>query len=511
MRHTLTISLLLVSLASLLVAATPPPASQTPQKPNLLFIIADDLGRTLGCYGDKTARTPHMDRLAAEGVRFDNGYVTMSSCSPSRGSMFTGLYPHQHGMVGLSHFGTEQLRDDVPRLPNELKKAGYTTALIGKSHFVPFEPFQFDFYNEDLDHVNQDRDVLWQNRKMEEFLGGLDGQRPFFLVMSYIDPHRGQSDDGNTYGPGKNLKFPRVKLGLPPDPTPPEKVQPMPFLGLDSPEIRGEQADYYGAVDRLDLGIGDLRARLEAKGLWAHTLVVLIGDNGPDVSRGKIAVYEPATRIPFLVSGPGAARGLVREEFVSTIDLFPTFLTAAGVPSPTVDPRQTGRALQPLLQPGAAPWRQQMFTEFITHVPWDFYPRYTVREGNLKLIHNLYGGERENPLNPNNYCFAWFESRKPQYEGTPIRAVYDRMENPPRVELYDLSKDPFEMNNLAENPEYRETAARLMGDIESWRQQTGDPFLDAAAREAQEKKGLDYKAKVQSKPKGKGKPKAKAH
>lgn len=460
--------------------------------PNLLLVIADDLGTQLGCYGDATARTPHIDQLAAEGVRFDNGYVTAASCSPSRGSIFTGLFPHQHGMMGLSHFGTERMHDDVPKLPNELKKLGYATALIGKSHFKPFQPFAFDFYDENLSIIANDRDVMYMNRKAVEFLDGV-GNQPFFLVMSYVDPHRGDADGKATYGAGKNLKFPRVKLGLPESPTPPEKVTPMPFLGLDSGDIRMEQADYYGAVDRLDIGIGDLRSRLEAMELWKDTLVVFIGDHGPDVTRGKMAVYESATRIPFLVRGPGATPGLVRKEFVSTIDLFPTFLKAAGSPQPVVDPRQYGQPLQPLLQPGNAPWRKQIFTEYITHVPWHFFPRYTIREDNWKLIHNLYGGKRENPLTPANYCFAWWESQKPEYDNTPIQSVYHRVEFPPEYELYNLSTDPYEMENLAANPQNAKTLEHLANSILSWRKESNDPFLNPLNLAAQQEKGEKYR------------------
>lgn len=461
-------------------------------KPNILLVIADDLGPQLGCYGDATARTPHIDRLAAEGVRFDNAYVTAASCSPSRGSIFTGLYPHQHGMMGLSHFGTERMHDDVPKLPNELRRRGYATALVGKTHFEPLKLFEFDFYNEDLGKAANDRDVLWMNRKAMEFLDGLDGKHPFFLVMSYIDPHRGHSDAGPTYRTG-NLKFPRVKLGLPPDPTPPGAVEPMPFLGLDSADIREEQADYYGAVDRLDIGVGDLRAKLEERGLWQNTLVLFVGDHGPDVTRGKMGVYESATRVPYLVAGPGAQPGLVREEFVSTIDIFPTLLSAAGAEMPVVDVRQAGRPLQPLLKPGTGAWRTQIFIEYITHIPWYFYPRYAVREGNHKLVFNLFGGERPNPLDPDKYCFAMGESRQPQYRERPIRRVYDRVANPPAVELYDLANDPFEFTNLADEPELRGVRERLLQAVAGWRAQTGDPLLDPGAVQRQERKGLDYK------------------
>lgn len=454
-------------------------------RPNIILIIADDLGPQLGAYGDANAQTPNIDQLASEGTRFNAGYVTAASCSPSRGSILTGLYPHQHGMMGLSHFGTQRLHDDVPKLPNELKKLGYRTAIIGKRHYEPMEQFDWDLEEEDARTVMFDRDVLGMNKRAMEFVD--DGSDPFFLVMSYVDPHRGDSDDGSRYGPGRNIKFPRTKLGLPASPTPPSAITPFPFLGLDSASIREELADYYGAVDRLDIGIGDLRKELEARGLWQDAVVIFVGDHGPDVTRGKMGVYESAVRIPFLLKAPGGDNAVVREELVSTVDIMPTLLDAA-------DPGQAhdhqGKSLLPLTQANAAPqWRRYLFTEYITHAPAQFYPRYAVRDERYKLIFNVLGGERENPLTPANYCNAWWESQKPEYLQTPIREVYDRVEHPPRIELYDLQEDPYEWSNLADNPEFAAVRDRLMLAIAEWRQSTGDPLLDPAGFEKERSKG----------------------
>ncbi|AKJ63424.1 sulfatase [Kiritimatiella glycovorans] len=462
-----------------------------PERPDLILIIADDLGQQIGCYGDPNADTPNLDRMAAEGVMFRNAHVTAASCSPSRGSIMTGLYPHQHGMMGLSHFGTERMHDDVPKLPNQLKKLGYRTALIGKSHFQPRDQFTFDYYNEDMGHINRDRDVLWQNERAADFLDAVPEDTPFFLIVSYIDPHRGASDVKGPYGPGRNIRFPRVKQGLPADPPKPEDIEPFPFYGLDSPEIREELADFYGAVARLDIGVGDLREKLEARGVWDDSLILFIGDHGPDVTRGKMAVYEWATRVPFIVNAPGAPEGLVREELVSSIDLFPTFIDAASAGESA--PHQ-GRSLLGLLREGPAPaWRRYLFTEYITHVPWHFYPRYTARDHRYKLILNIYGGERENPLDPRNYCNAWWEAQKPKYREMPIRDVYERVEHPPRVELYDLRSDPYEFTNLASRADLQGVRENMLTAIDDWRRLTDDPFLDPAEREEQDRKGLDYR------------------
>ncbi|MCB1689902.1 MAG: sulfatase [Halioglobus sp.] len=453
-------------------------------RPNIILIIADDLGPQLGVYGDPNAHTPNIDQIAQEGTRFNAGYVTAASCSPSRGSIFTGLYPHQHGMMGLSHFGTQRMHDDVPKLPNELKALGYRTAIIGKTHYEPSNLFEWDTEEVDDQKVIFDRDVLWMNQRAMDFVD--EDSDPFFLVMSYVDPHRGDSDDGSRYGPRRNFKFPRTKLGLPQKATPPSEIEPFPFLGLDSPGIRKELADYYGAVDRLDIGVGDLRNQLVARGLWKDALVIFIGDHGPDVTRGKMAVYESAVRIPFLLKAPGAEKGVVREELVSTVDLFPTLLDAAKSGQAN---SHEGRSLLPLTMAGASPdWRRYMFTEYITHVPDQFYPRYAVRDNRYKLIFNVQGGEVENPLTPINYCNAWWESRKPRYRKSPIKAVYDRVENPPKIELYDLQEDPYEWHNLADDPGLAEVKERLVLAIQEWRQSTRDPLLDPAEFEKERKK-----------------------
>ena len=454
-------------------------------RPNIVLIIADDLGPQLGIYGDPNARTPNIDRIAEEGTRFNAGYVTAASCSPSRGSIFTGLYPHQHGMMGLSHFGTQRMHDNVPKLPNALRDLGYRTAIIGKTHYEPRDHFAWDMEEANSQKVLFDRDVLWMNQRAMAFVD--DSSRPFFLVVSYADPHRVGVSDGGRYGPRRNLKFPRTRLGLPQQNTPPSEITPFPFLGLDSRQIREELADYYGAVDRLDIGVGDLRKQLVSRGLWKDALVIFIGDHGPDVTRGKMAVYESAVRIPFLLKAPGAETGVVREELVSTVDIFPTLLDAAK--SGEVPPGE-GRSLLPLTVANASPdWRRYLFTEYITHGPTQFFPRYAVRDERYKLIFNAHDQELKNPLNPAHYCNAWWESRKPKYRHSPIKAVYNRVEKPPRVELYDLQEDPYEWHNLAGSADLAEVKGRLSLAVHMWRQSTGDPLLDPAAfRQEQNKR-----------------------
>jgi N-sulfoglucosamine sulfohydrolase len=237
-------------------------ADDNPTKPNILLIIADDLGRQLGCYNDKTVKTLYLDKLANEGVRFTNAHVTQASCSPSRGSIVTGLYPHQNGLYGLCQGDWSQLHhlhDNVSKLPNALKKLGYSTAMIGKTHFQPFGQFEFDFVEEDYDKVYRERDVRWMNSQAEKWLTKNENSDPFFLIMSYTDPHRG----GGTglYNPSRpasrNVLFPSVLHGLPENPPTPEKTIPVPFLGVNTPEVRKANSGFYACVQRLDTGVAN--------------------------------------------------------------------------------------------------------------------------------------------------------------------------------------------------------------------------------------------------------------
>ncbi len=448
---------------------------QAGEQPNILLIIADDLGPQLGCYGDANAVSPNIDKLAKQGVRFNQAHVTAASCSPSRGSILTGLYPHQHGMYSLSQQGWAKMHDDVPKLPNAMKALGYRTAIVGKTHYEPEKLFQWDYREVNVRKVIFDRDVRWMNQQAKKWLESSGQDKPFLLCMSYVDPHRGGGD--GRYAPNRNEKFPRIRKGLPENPLPPEETVPVPFLAVDSPKVRMENSDYYACIQRLDTGVGELMEMLEAKDALDNTLIVFIGDHGPDLTRGKISVYATATHIPMLVKWPGHVEpGLVRDDLVSTIDLFPTFVKAAG--GKITDERQTGRPLQPLMKSGSPEWREWLGTEFIAHVPWHYYPRYAMQNGRYQLVENLASAERENPLVGHNYCYAYHEAMKPKYAGTQLRAVYDAVERPPVVELFDKQSDPFLLKNLANNPEHKQTVKVLAEQVQSWRESTGDPFLD---------------------------------
>ncbi len=422
---------------------------------NLVLLTGDDLGPQLGCYGDPQARTPHLDQLAADGVRFTRGWVTQASCSPSRSSMFTGLYPHQNGQLGLSHRGYT-MRPGLPTLPKLLHGAGYRTGVVGKIHVQPEQDLPFDLR---LTNAQRTSDVAAVAGDVGKFLADT-GPQPFFLMVNFVDPHR--------------PFHPQVE-GLPKQPHTAELTTPFGFLGLDTPKVRAEVAGYYNGAERVDHGVGLVRAALRQAGHADDTVVIFVGDHGPPFTRGKTTCNEAALRIPYLVSWPDNQRaGRVCESLVSTVDILPTCCAAAGLPAPD---GLAGRSLAPLLQGDSSGWRDCLGGEYNAHGPLNWFPRRALTDGRYKLIQNLLR-DRPNPVLGVDGCVAWAASREPQFDGTPVRDVYDRHRRPPAEEFFDLGNDPYEFVDLSDSPAHASALSRLRDSLGRWRQQTADPLLD---------------------------------
>jgi N-sulfoglucosamine sulfohydrolase len=255
-------------------------------------------------------------------------------------------------------------------------------------------------------------------------------------------------------------------------------VEAIDYFGIDSPQLRTETANYYNCMNRLDHVVGELLEQLQESGKADQTLVVYFGDHGADLLRGKRTSYEGGLRVPLIIRWPGNTQpGIVRNELVSTLDLMPTLLQAAGIKVPD---GLAGRSLKPLLRQGDSEWRDYLFTEYHLHSAHNFYPQRTVRDLRYKLIQNLQPGQ----VNP-GYAFTLqrFFQELPELidAASPVvQEAYRRMETPPQYELYDLTKDPYEFRNLADKAEHADTLKRLSEELTGWRENTADPLLDPA-------------------------------
>jgi arylsulfatase A-like enzyme len=409
-----------------------------------------------------------VDRLAAEGVRFTNAYVTQAVCSPSRASIYTGLFPHQNGQIGLAthHFTTVA---GVPSLPKLLGAAGYRTGLIGKLHVLPEEAFPFDFRWADPRVVSfAHRDVKKTTEIAGKFMAA--GEKPFFLTVCFADAH---------------LPFLPQDTGLPAAPlTAESKLTMWPDVGVDTPRLRGHLANYYNCISRLDTGIGLVLDELEKSGQAKNTVVVYVGDHGPQFARGKVTSYELGLRVPLVVRWPGRAAASVRDELVSTVDLLPTLVSLAGGGLPE---KLAGRSLVPILEGKRPDWRKYLFAEWNTsHTgtgPILNYPQRTIRDERYKLILNVTPASR-NPAEEYYTSQVVVQTGPTQAEidAAPagVRATYATWRASPPVELYDLAADPHELVNVAERADLGPVRERLLAELAHWRAETSDPMLDPA-------------------------------
>jgi N-sulfoglucosamine sulfohydrolase len=447
------IATLLALLPTLHAADAPKPAT----RPSILLIISEDNGPQLGCYGDPYAKTPNLDKLAAQGVRFDRAFVTQAGCSQSRSSILTGLYPHQNGQIGLATWGFRMYREDTPNIPRNLKAAGYRTGKIGKLHVNPESAFPYDM--EEITSGNYARKNIADYNKYAETFFKAD-EKPFFLQISYPDAHD---------------PFLTQVDGLPKNPLTGKDVKCPSYFGIDPPELRQLMADYYNCMSRLDTLVGGLLAALERSGKADNTLIIYLGDHGPDLLRGKRSSYEGGTHIPLIVRWPGKAQPQVRTEFVSTVDFMPTLLAVSGA-APVLG--LPGQSLVSLLAGEKPAWRDHLFTEFHTHAARaNFFPQRAVRSDRYKLIENLLPDEANPDMEKIDKEFP-FVAAALAAAAPEVRSAYQLQQKPPRYELYDLQADPYEFRNLTGSAKHAAVFADLKQRLLTWREQTQDPLLN---------------------------------
>lgn len=436
-------------------------------RPNILLIVGEDHGCELSCYGDPIINTPNIDALAADGVLFENGYVTQSVCSPSRSTIFTGLYPHQNGQLGLATHKYAWF-EKWPTTYSLLKNQGYRTGLIGKTHVVPeaaVEDF-VDFRFQKSSNFAK-RKVADYASKAGEFFA--DGDEPFFMTVNYPDAHwplQGKVD------------------GLPGTQVDPGRVKVMPYVGGSNPRLREIARNYYDSMLRLDACVGQLLNQLENSGKAGNTLVVFIGDHGAQMARGKVTVYEGGLRVPYIVRWPGTTKPNHRSRaLVSTIDLLPTLMDAAGVPVPKGLPGKSLRSVLKGDEGTGESFRKYLACERNCDAAQHAFPQRTIRDARYKLIHSPIR-DREDPAARyyrNHGASHWagcLTDKELTGASQQTKLGYARWLKPPEFQLYDLKADPHEWTDLSNDTKHAETKRRLQTALKEWQADTRDPVSD---------------------------------
>ncbi len=456
--------------ASISVAAKDNPAVQRKQ-PNIILIVTDDHGRgDLGCYGHPVIKTPNLDKLAGEGVRFTNAFCTTASCSASRSVILSGLYNHCNGQYGHQHdYHHFASFDTVKSLPVLLSQGGYRTARIGKYHVAPDHVYRFDTVLR-----GNDRNAVQMADGCREYLAAEDS-RPFFLYFCTSDPHRGGGRAADR--PHQPDRFGNRDQGYPGvtevkyDP----KEVIVPDFLPDSPECRAELAQYCQAVSRIDQGIGRLVEHLKTAGKYDNTIVIYISDNGIAFPGAKTTVYEPGLNLPCIVRTPWQENGgIACDAMINWADLTPTILDLAGA-TPR-DYEFHGRSFKPVLDRERVEGWDTVFASHTFHEITMYYPMRVVRERRFKLIWNIAHGL--------DYPFASDLWESPTWQAT-IRSdakyygkrTVDTYLHRPKFELYNLENDPHEVRNLADDPQHRDTLERMKAKLKAFQKQTKDPWI----------------------------------
>jgi arylsulfatase A-like enzyme len=418
-----------------------------------VLITADDLGwHDLSCTGNTNIETPNIDRLATDGVRFTNAFVTSSSCSPSRASLITGQYPHTHGVDGLTTlYPDKELPRGYQTLPALLVEQGYHTAIEGKWHVAPSEQSTHYGYTEHLGtpiwyqlirDTDRTIDFLERNR-----------DRRFYLELNYMNTHRHVNSGRFQFDPDYILD--------------PDAIDVPEYMNLpDWPEIRFELAMFYSQTLKMDAMVGEVLDALERLGLADDTLVLFLSDNGPPFPGNKLTLYGRGIGTPLLFRWPRLIQeARVIDGFVNEVDLMPTLLDLVGLPIPDdLQGRSFYRSLWDESTPVPA---DAVFSEMTYHV--DYLPMRAVRTRELNYIRNY----SDDPIGLDQCVFAEWAQRLAELPNHPWLE--------PRVEeeLYDLTIDPHEQTNLATDPAYSSALESMRNRLDDHMARTADPYLGA--------------------------------
>lgn len=429
------------------------------KKPNIVLITCHDIGQHIGCYGVETVQTPCIDAFAAEGIRLENNFCTAPQCSPSRASIYTGRYPHNNGVMGLTHFNFAwDLYPNEKHLASILKQNGYQSALIGIQHETRHpENIGFDLLKvAGVDASSGEKDTAAgygepvcekvAKDAVEYIEDNRESEKPFYLQVGFFEPHRKFDFGGAVADSEKGVFVP-------------------PYL-VDNQSATDEFAAFQGAIKKVDSAIGEIFKAIDATGIGDDTIVIYTADHGIPFPRAKCTLYDAGLQVPFIIrwNKRGWNGGKVLKPMISNIDYLPTLLEALNIDIPE---NIQGRSFTALLDGKEYQPNKQIFAELTYH---DYYnPMRCVRTDKYKLIANF--STAPSFMNPSQSYYPATITTHPE---DPAYEYHDHLQ------LFDLENDPNEFDNLADKPEYQSIKKELSEQLLNWMKQTKDPLLEGA-------------------------------
>ena len=429
----------------------------TPNRPNILILLPHDLGDFLGCYGHPSVHSPSIDRMAKEGVVFTHCFTPSPECSPSRGCLFTGLMPHQNGLMGLSNFGWS-LR--VPHLAERLRDLGYATHQFGFQHETsePAEALGYQHTHRD-GSIRADvvcRDICAFLRKKED-----SDEQPWFACAGFSHVHRRWAD-------AEKSSFSAADVDVPP------------WLP-DKPEVRRDLARFHHDISELDAAVDTVRQTLEETGLGKKPLLIFTTDHGAAFPGAKATLYDPGIHVPLILHWPGHVEGGTRhDQLVSNMDVCPSLIELAGG-SPLAG--LAGRSFAPLLKGEAYRERESVDGALFYDVAYD--PMHYVRTATHKYIRSFAVDDQEavgvDPEMRSTFAAGrWIRVDDFDVLTSPTwqaLAPDGTCPLPEKEELYDLENDPMERTNLAGNAAAEAVLQNMRCRLQDMMTATESPLL----------------------------------
>jgi N-sulfoglucosamine sulfohydrolase len=431
------------------------------QRPNVVLILSDDHSAVfMGAYGNSDMKTPHLDQLAREGIRFTNAFTTSPQCTPSRASLMTGRAPVD---IRMSRFANALPRDIIT-YPEILRKAGYYTGICGRNYHLDgsgtspeteavFNKYHLRTFKDRVDYVKIGGNFT-ALPQMKEFLDQKPVNKPFFIQVSYNDPH-----------------YPYDAYSFEPDPS---KIK-MPEGMVDLPEVRKHIAGHMGEILRMDSLAGLVIAELKARKVYENTIIIFMGDNGSAVLRGKGTLYDLGLHVPLIIKWGGHIKGgMVSSTLISGEDIAPTILdmTGTGIPSTF-----TGKSFKQAFNDPSFENYDHIYAERGAHgtrLPnstFDFDLSRSVFSKKYKLIYNALW---QLPYTPVDFDGgpAWKKIKQLHGAGK-LDQPYERLyfnngKERPMFEFYDMENDPLEMNNLNDDPAYKDIEHAYKAYLNEW-------------------------------------------
>ena len=464
-------------IALLLMPGSPIQAAD--DRPNILFCISDDQSYAhTGANGDRIVQTPAFDRIAREGLRFTHAFCDAPTCGPSRSAILTGQHIWRLEEAGNIHSTLPAKFETYTEL---LRRSGYQTAFTGKGwspgRLEPGgrteNPAGAEYRKVQLKSGRPGMARLDYAANFQQFLTDREADRPFCFWLGTFEPHRGY----------------RKGIGLLPERNPDDVVVPASLP--DHPVVREDILDYYIEVEHFDQMVGRAIAQLEERGLLENTIVVVTSDHGMPFPRAKATLYDDGTHVPLAIrwgTGVGSP-GRVSNALVNLSDLAPTFLEAAGL---RVHPEMTGRSLLKLLQyPDGALKLNRAFVAMERHdgcrKGGKGFPCRGLRRRNFLYLRNFAperwpAGDPDPAVCARAIPFGEVDSAPSktllmeQMSDPGIRPFYDlAFARRGPHELYDLKKDPGQIDNVAEDPAYADVLSEMQQELNEYLKQTEDP------------------------------------